>query len=111
MILELELSFNMNVQSLHKRNFDLYINALNQLVPCGYLFWVMIMYILHDGYQCMVALKPCIFQCLMNFKMDIIVQRSMHKFYRLTLDHSQVQSNKCIKGEGVIVGLKEDWPI
>ena len=27
-----------------------------------------------------------------------------------TLDHSHVQSNKCIKGEGVVVGLKEDWP-
>ena len=32
----------------------------------------------------------------------------MHKFCRLTLDHSHVQSNKCIKGEGVVVGLKED---
>ena len=34
----------------------------------------------------------------------------MHKFCRLTLDHSHVQSNKCIKGEGIVVGLKEDWP-
>ena len=34
----------------------------------------------------------------------------MHKFCRLTLDHSHVQSNKCIKGEGVVAGLKEDWP-
>ena len=39
---------------------------------------------------------------------NFIVQRSTHKFCRLTLDHSHEQSNKCIKGEGVIVGLTEN---
>ena len=66
MVLELKLSFNMYIQSLHEGNFDLYINALNQLVLCGYLLWVM--YILHDGYQRMVVLKSCIFPVTDEFK-------------------------------------------
>jgi len=39
---------------------------------------------------------------------NFIVQRPTHKFCRLALDHSHVQSNKYIKGEGVVVGLTEN---
>ena len=65
------------------------------------------MYILCDGYQCMVTLKPCIFQCLVNFKMDTLLFKG--QCINFADWHFHVQSNKCIKGVGVVVGLKEDW--
>ena len=50
----------------------------------------------------MVALKT------MHPKGNFVVQRSVHTFSCMALHQSHEQSNKCIKGDGGVVGLTED---
>ena len=41
-------------------------------------------------------------------KGNFVVQRSVHSFSRMALDQSHEQLNKCIKGDGGVVGLTEN---
>ena len=69
------------------------------------------MFIMHDGYNAHLrygSTKTMYLSVYDEFQNgNFIVQRSTHKFCRLTIDHSHKQSNKCIKGEGLVVGLTE----
>ena len=71
------------------------------------------MCIILDGYQfilkIMVALETMHPSVYHEFqKGNFVVQQSTHAFSCMALDQSHEQSNKCIKGDGGVVGLTED---
>ena len=109
-ILELELLMNMYIKSLREGNFKLYINTLNQLVPwCFALDHVHYARWLPVHIKDMVALKTMHPSVYHEFqKGNFVVQRSTRGFSCMALDQSHEQSNKCIKGDGGVVGLTED---
>ena len=109
-VLELQLLMNMYIKSLREGNFKLYIDTLNQLVP-----WCFALDHLHYArwlpvhIKDMVALKTMHPSVYHEFqKGNFVVQRSTCGFSCMALDQSHEQSNKCIKGDGGVVGLTED---
>ena len=89
----------------------MYIDTLNQLVP-----WLFALD--HVHYACWLpvhirdmmvprTMHPSIHDEFQNG--NFVVQRSTHTFSRMALDQSHEQSNRCIKGEGGVVGLT-DYP-
>ena len=106
---ELELMMNMYIRSLREGNFSLYIDTLNQLVPwffaldhVHYARWLPI------HIQDMVALKTMHPSVYKFKKGNFVVQQSVHSFSCMALDQSHEQLNKCIKGDGGVVGLTEN---
>ena len=109
-VMELELLMNMFIRSQREGNFNLYVDTLNKLAP-----WFFALDHVHYAHwlpvhiRDMVALKTMHPSIYSEFqKGHFVVQRSVHKFSCMALDQSHEQSNKCIKGDGGVVGLTED---
>ena len=109
-VMELELLMNMYIRSLWEGNFDLYVATLNKLVP-----WFFALD--HVHYACwlpvhirdMIAFKTMHPSIYSEFqKGNCVVQWFVHTFSCMALDQSHEQSNKCLKGDGGVVGLTED---
>ena len=108
--LELEILLNMYIRSLREGKFDLYIDTLIQLVP-----WLFALDHVHYARWLPVHIRDMVVLRTMHPSVhdefqngNFVVHRSTHIFSKMALDQSHEQSNKCIKGEGGVVGLTED---
>jgi hypothetical protein len=107
---KLELILCQFIKSLRTGNFELYVNALNDIMPwiCAldhghYARWLPV------HIRDMVSLKETNTDVYNEFKNGkFVVQRSERSFSSMALDQAHEQLNKDIKGDGGAIGLMEN---
>ena len=108
--LKLQLSVLIFVRSLREGNFQLYKDALTELVPwffaldhTNYARWVPV------HIRDMISLDNQLPALAEEFrKGNFVVQKAHHAFSAIPIDQAHEQNNKCVKGDGGAVGLTEN---
>lgn len=108
-VIELQLLLNQYVKSLRTGNFNLYIDALDQMMP-----WIFALdhghyarWLVHiRDMRTLEQRHPAVYA---EFMMgQFVVQRSTHKFSLIALDHCHEQLNKDMKGDGGTIGIMDN---
>ena len=110
LVLSMELVIFSLVRSFREANFDLYCQALTDLVPfffannnVNYARWLPIH--LRD----MASLKQINPQVFNEFKLGkFVVHKTHREFSGLAIDQAHEQANAVVKGDGGAIGITED---
>eukprot|EP00745_Piridium_sociabile_P026549 TRINITY_DN4240_c0_g1_i3.p1 TRINITY_DN4240_c0_g1~~TRINITY_DN4240_c0_g1_i3.p1 ORF type:complete len:1496 (-),score=398.92 TRINITY_DN4240_c0_g1_i3:837-5324(-) len=110
LVLDMELTIFLLIRSLREGDFELYREALSELIPyffannnVNYARWLPIH--LRD----MMSLDQQHPEVAMEFhKGNFVVHKSRREFSALALDQAHEQNNAVIKGDGGAIGLTED---
>lgn len=110
LVLSMELTVFMLIRSFREGNFNLYIEALAELIPyffannnINYSRWLSIH--LRD----MMTLEQQHPEVAREFhKGNFVVQKSGRHFSAMAIDQAHEQNNAVIKGDGGAIGLTED---
>ena len=108
--LKFQLNVLIFVRSLREGNFQLYKDALTELVPwffaldhTNYARWVPI------HIRDMISLDNHLPALADEFrKGNFVVHKTHHAFSAIPIDQAHEQNNKCVKGDGGAVGLTEN---
>ena len=108
--IDFEITILMFVQSLREGNFQLYIDALTELLP-----WFFTLD--HHHYSRWLPVHLRDMQLLANQhptikaefdKGNFVVNKTKKVFAAIPIDQAHEQNNKCVKGDGGAVGLTEN---
>ena len=108
--MEMESCILTFVRSLQERNFDMYLDALTEFVPCFFALY-------HANYARWVPVHLKDMANLSDRHPEIAnefdaghftVQKTGCLFSAIALDQAHEQVNACIKGDGEAVGLTDD---
>lgn len=98
------------VRSIREQRFDLYKAALIELMPWffsldhpNYARWISVH--INDMYQ-LDDKHPFIAEKFREGKFT--VNKTGNNFSSIAIDHAHEQNNKCVKGDGGVIGLTED---
>jgi len=110
MVLDMELTIFLLIRSFREGDFELYRQALTELIPkffannnMNYARWLPI------HWQDMMSLDQQNPDVAREFhKGNFVIHKSEREFSALAIDQAHEQNNAVIKGDGEAVGLTED---
>ena len=110
LVLDMELVLLLLIRSFREGNFDLYREALSELIPyffannnVNYARWLPV------HFRDMMSLEKQHQEVAREFhKGNFVVHKSRRDFSAMAIDQAHEQNNAAIKGDGGAIGLTED---